>query len=60
MGTFGIALGLALVIEGLLPMLLPQVWRQTVERVLAMTDPQVRLVGMASAVCGCLLILALN
>jgi uncharacterized protein YjeT (DUF2065 family) len=51
------ALGLMLVIEGVLPLLLPQAWRDTFTRMIALKDGQLRFVGLASVLGGLLLIL---
>jgi len=53
------ALALMLVVEGLLPFLSPTLWRQVFSRVLAMSDGQIRFVGLSSMVAG-LLLLYLN
>lgn len=50
-------LGLMLVIEGVLPLLLPQAWRDTFTRMIALKDGQLRFVGLASVLGGLLLIL---
>lgn len=42
------ALALVLVIEGLLPLLSPQSWRRTFERVLQLNDGQLRFLGLCS------------
>lgn len=46
------ALALMLVIEGLLPLLAPGLWRQVFARVLAMSDGQIRFIGLASMAAG--------
>lgn len=51
------ALGLMLVIEGVLPLLLPQTWRDTFRRVVELKDGQLRFVGLMSIVGGLILIL---
>lgn len=51
------ALGLMLVIEGILPLLLPQAWRDTFRRMIDLKDGQLRFVGLASVVVGFLLML---
>lgn len=51
------ALGLMLVIEGILPLLLPQAWRDTFRRMIDLKDGQLRFVGLASVAVGLLLIL---
>lgn len=52
--TLLLALSLMLVIEGLLPFINPQVWRQVFARMLAMTDGQIRFIGLASILAGLL------
>jgi uncharacterized protein YjeT (DUF2065 family) len=58
--TFLIAIGLTLVIEGLMPLLTPQIWRETFKRMIAFKDGQLRFVGLVSVVSGLLLILLVN
>ena len=48
----GPALALMLIVEGLLPMLNPGGWRRVFERVLSMSDGQIRFVGMTSIALG--------
>jgi len=55
-GTLLMALALMLVIEGLLPFLLPGVWRDTFRRLIEMTDGQLRFVGLSSMLAGLLLL----
>lgn len=50
------ALALMLVIEGLLPFLLPKVWRDAFRRLTEMSDGQIRFVGLTSMVAGVLLL----
>ncbi len=56
----GPALALMLILEGLLPMLNPGGWRQVFERVLSMSDGQIRFVGMASIFMGVVLLALLG
>ena len=51
------ALALMLVIEGLLPFLSPALWRQMFARVLAMSDGQIRFVGLSSMLAGALMLI---
>lgn len=51
------ALGLMLVIEGVLPLFLPQAWRETFRRMLELKDGQLRFVGLTSIAGGVILIL---
>ena len=46
------AFALVFVVEGFLPLLAPRVWRQAVQRMLALSDGQLRFVGLASAMIG--------
>lgn len=53
------ALALMLVVEGLMPFLNPRGWRQVFSRVLAMSDGQIRFIGLASLLAGLALLAAL-
>jgi hypothetical protein len=46
------ALGLVLIIEGLLPLLMPQAWRDTFQRLIVLKDGQLRFVGLISVLGG--------
>lgn len=48
------AVGLVLVIEGLLPLMSPGTWRQTFERALRLKDGQLRFIGLVSVALGLL------
>ena len=50
------ALGLMLVIEGLLPFLSPASWRSTFTKLLQLHDGQLRFIGLASVLAGLLLL----
>jgi len=50
------ALGLMLVIEGLLPFLAPTLWRETFRRILQFSDGQIRFFGLASLAAGAVLV----
>jgi len=51
------ALGLMLILEGLLPLLLPQGWRDTFKRMIELKDGQLRFVGLMSVIGGLVLFL---
>ena len=51
------ALGLILILEGLLPLLLPQAWRDTFKRMIELKNGQLRFVGLMSVIGGLLLFL---
>lgn len=52
MRVFFMALALMLVIEGFLPFLVPRVWRQLMQTVLAQQDKTLRLFGLVSMLMG--------
>jgi uncharacterized protein YjeT (DUF2065 family) len=47
---------LMLIIEGVLPFLLPAVWREAFRRLTEMSDGQIRFVGLSSMLAGLLLL----
>ncbi len=46
------AVALMLMIEGLLPFLLPAAWRETFRRLIELSDGQLRFIGLASLLAG--------
>jgi len=48
------ALALVMVIEGLMPLISPARWREVFSRILAMSDGQIRFIGLASILMGLL------
>jgi uncharacterized protein len=50
------ALALLLVLEGLLPFLIPAVWRETFRKLTELTDGQLRFIGLTSMLAGLLLL----
>ncbi|HEY8244974.1 MAG: DUF2065 domain-containing protein [Vicinamibacteria bacterium] len=50
--TLWAAIALVLVVEGLMPLLAPRVWRDTFRRLIEMSDGQVRFIGLASIALG--------
>lgn len=51
------AFALMLVLEGVLPFLLPKVWRDTFIRITQFSDGQIRFFGLTSMLVGLLLLL---
>jgi uncharacterized protein YjeT (DUF2065 family) len=47
---------LMLVIEGVLPFLMPGLWRQTFRKLTEMSDGQIRFIGLTSMLAGLLLL----
>ncbi|MCX8086828.1 MAG: DUF2065 domain-containing protein [Rhodocyclaceae bacterium] len=60
MSNLLLAFALMLVIEGLLPFAAPQVWRETFRRAIALTDGQLRFVGLSSILIGLALLFLLG
>jgi len=50
------AVALMLIIEGLLPFLLPGIWRDTFRRLIELTDGQIRFIGLISMLLGLMLL----
>ena len=50
------ALGLMLILEGVMPLIAPQAWRETFKRMVALKDGQLRFVGLFSIAGGALLL----
>jgi uncharacterized protein YjeT (DUF2065 family) len=59
-GTLLLAVALMLIIEGLLPFLLPAIWRDAFRRLTEMSDGQIRFVGLSSMIAGLLLLFLTN
>jgi len=55
--TFLMAVALMLIIEGVLPFLAPNLWRETFRRITRMSDGQIRFFGLTSMLIGVLLLL---
>jgi uncharacterized protein YjeT (DUF2065 family) len=54
---FLLAIGLVLVLEGLLPLLSPGSWRETMRRIASFRDGQIRFIGLGSVLLGLLIVL---
>ena len=55
-GAWWAALALVLVFEGLFPLISPQAWRRTFQRLLQLQDGQVRFFGLCSVGAGLVLL----
>ena len=58
--TFLMALALMLIIEGVLPFLAPELWRETFRRIIGLGDGQIRFIGLTSMLIGLLLLFFLR
>ena len=54
--VIGAGLGLALVIEGLLPFLSPPAWRKAIAQIQQLNDGQIRFFGLCCILAGVLLV----
>ncbi len=52
-----IAFALMLVLEGLVPFLAPNAWRETFRRLIQLTDGQIRFIGLTSMLAGIILLM---
>jgi len=55
-----LGLAMMLVIEGMLPFVLPGLWRETFRKLVLLTDGQLRFVGITAMLCGLLLLYWIN
>lgn len=55
--TFLMAVALMLIMEGMLPFLSPQSWREAFRKLIEANDNQVRFIGLTSMLIGILLML---
>jgi uncharacterized protein YjeT (DUF2065 family) len=46
------AMALVLVVEGLLPLVAPRVWRESFQKLVLLTDGQLRFIGLVSIAIG--------
>lgn len=51
-----LGLAMMLVIEGMLPFILPQMWRETFRKLVSLTDGQLRFIGLTSMLSGLLML----
>jgi uncharacterized protein YjeT (DUF2065 family) len=54
------AVGLMLVLEGILPFMAPQAWRQTFRRLIEFSDGQLRFMGLVSMLIGLIIIIIIR
>ena len=54
--TFLMAFTLMLVIEGIMPFLLPTLWREAFRRIILMSDGQIRFFGLSSMLLGLIIL----
>lgn len=54
--SWTIALGMMLLLEGVIPFLFPKQWRAAFSRIMELSDGQLRFLGLIALVCGLVLI----
>ena len=59
-GSLAVAIALVLIIEGIVPFLSPAVWRETFERLVKMSDGQIRFFGLSSMLVGLIILILLS
>ncbi|MBT5670915.1 MAG: DUF2065 domain-containing protein [Betaproteobacteria bacterium] len=59
-GSLAVAIALVLIIEGIIPFLSPYVWRETFERLVKMSDGQIRFFGLSSMLVGLIILILLS
>lgn len=52
-----LAFALMLILEGLMPFLMPSAWRETFKRLIQFSDGQIRFVGLTSMIFGLILLM---
>lgn len=52
-----LAFALMLILEGLMPFLMPSAWRETFKRLIQFSDGQIRFVGLTSMIVGLILLM---
>ncbi|MBY0483451.1 DUF2065 domain-containing protein [Nitrosomonas sp.] len=58
--TFLIAIALMLILEGMLPFLSPQTWREAFRKMIEIDDHQIRFIGLTSMLVGLMLLLIVS
>ena len=58
--SFIIALGLVLIVEGIVPLVFPQIWKDTFRRITTLEDGQLRFIGLMAVVSGIVVLLAMH
>jgi uncharacterized protein len=60
LATLGLAFALMLVLEGLLPLVAPALWRDMFRRIVELSDGQIRFMGLVAIGIGLVLLLILR
>ena len=55
-----IAFGLVLILEGIVPLMFPAMWKETFRRITGLEDGQLRFIGLMAVVAGAAVLLAMH
>ncbi|MGI9024699.1 MAG: DUF2065 domain-containing protein [Burkholderiaceae bacterium] len=55
-----IAFGLVLILEGIVPLVFPAMWKETFRRITGLEDGQLRFIGLMAVVAGFAVLLAMH
>ena len=58
--SFIIALGLVLILEGVVPLIFPAIWKDTFRRITGLEDGQLRFVGLMAVGAGVAVLFAMH
>jgi uncharacterized protein len=58
--SFIIALGLVLIVEGIVPLVFPAIWKDTFRRITTLEDGQLRFIGLMAVVSGAIVLMAMH
>jgi len=58
--TFLMAIALMLVLEGILPFVSPNAWRETFQKLLQLEDGQIRFIGLSAMLVGLIMLYLIN
>ncbi len=58
--SFLIALGLVLILEGIVPLVFPTIWKDTFRRITLLENGQLRFIGLMAVVAGNVVLLAMH
>lgn len=59
-GSWTVALGMMLLLEGIIPFLFPRQWRDAFIRITQLSDGQIRFLGLMALLCGALTLYAVH
>ena len=58
--SFLVALGLVLILEGIVPLVFPSIWKDTFRRITTLENGQLRFIGLMAVVAGISVLFAMH